>query len=67
MHACYWLYSIMHAGSISCVQKAVYCTGEAVSGVQSINFSIDCTECSTYDASFQFQVYSGAFGESIDT
>ena len=50
-----------------CVQKADYCPGTAVSGVQSVNFSVDCIECDNgnTDAVFQFRVYSEAFSEYI--
>ena len=46
-------------------QKAAYCSGEAVSGVQSVNFIVDCTDCTTNDATFQFRVYSESFSELI--
>lgn len=50
------------------LQKAnSYCTGNAVSGVQSVNFSVNCTECAEKDsdqANFLFRVYSESFSES---
>lgn len=48
------------------VKKADYCSGVAVMGVQYVNFSVDCLECSQYEAYFQFRVYSESFNTSQD-
>jgi hypothetical protein len=45
------------------LQKADYCSGVAVMGVQYVNFSVDCLECSQYEAYFQFRVYSESFSK----
>jgi hypothetical protein len=45
------------------VLKADYCPGVAVSGVQSVNFSVDCINCEKNEATFQFRVYSESFSK----
>ena len=60
----YMLYvSIGNTVCLFCVQKADYCPGVAVSGVQSVNFSVDCINCEKNEATFQFRVYSESFSK----
>ena len=44
-------------------QKADYCSGVSVSGVQSVKFSLDCVDCENSRAVIQFRVYSESFSE----
>ena len=46
-----------------CVQKAIYCPGVPAIGAESVNFSIECTDCADYDTTFQFRVYSESFSK----